>query len=340
MNKLKLGIFGCGKVTESLHLPVALQSNAFEVTCLVDTHFSRAEKLAQQYGISSVSNDYHKILNEVDAVILATPNHLHAPMTIDLLQRGVHVLVEKPMALVSSDCEKMVLAAKHSNCVLAVGLVRRFYAVSQFVKKIIDNRLLGDICDFDFQEGSIFSWKVTSDFMFRKEAGGGVLADTGIHTLDLLLWWLGDVNDVRYFDDFAGGVEADCRISLKLKNGASGIVELSRLRNMRNTYIITGERGTLEVGNRFNAEISLHLKGHAQVLKGSILTHGQPDRSMHEVFDKQLNDFAIAIKNGTQPFVSGDEGQRAVKLIDDCRSVRESLIYPWSVPVDHPEVCQ
>jgi len=56
-------------------------------------------------------------------------------------------------------------------------------------------------------------WKVASDFMFRKEAGGGVLADTGAHLLDLLLWWLGDYESVEYCDDAVGGVEADCELS-------------------------------------------------------------------------------------------------------------------------------
>lgn len=340
MNKMKLGIFGCGKVTESLHLPVALQSVDFDVACLVDAHLPRAKELASRYGIPLASNDYRKVLNRIEAVILATPNHLHAPMTIDLLKHGIHVLVEKPMALNSADCDAMLQAAKNNHRVLSVGLVRRFYSISQFVKQVIENRILGDICGFDFQEGGIFSWKVSSDFMFRKEAGGGVLADTGIHTLDLLLWWLGDAEIVHYLDDAAGGVEADCKIKLRLKNGASGIVELSRLRTMRNTYIIFGERGTLEIGNSFDAELSIGVKGLSQMVKGRILTDGQPDHSIHEVFEKQLNNFANAVKNGTEPLVSGGEGQRAVKLIEDCVKLREPLRYPWSVPVGNLEVCQ
>ena len=338
MKRIRIGVLGCGKVTESFHLPVVAQNNACALGCLVDAHLPRAEMLAGRHGIAQVFADYRKAIDHVDAVILATPNHLHAPMAIDLLQNGIHVLVEKPMALSAMDCEAMLKAEKASGRVLAIGLVRRFYAVSRFVKQAIDNGLLGKIIDFDFQEGGIFSWPVTTDFMFRKEAGGGVLADIGIHTLDLLLWWLGGVDSVAYVDDARGGVEADCRIHLKLIDGASGSVALSRLRKMRNTYIIVGERGTLEVGTSFDSQISLTLKGQSQLIKGAVMTDGQPDRSMHDVFQKQLNDFVKAINSGTQALVTGDEGSRAVKLIEACRNAREMLEYPWSLAARQSEV--
>ena len=71
----------------------------------------------------------------------------------------------------------------------------------------------------------MYSWPVASDFMFRKDAGGGVLADTGAHVLDTVLWWLGDWDKVEYHDDAHGGVEADCLLKLTMKSGAVGTVE-------------------------------------------------------------------------------------------------------------------
>src|SRR6266536_3703994 len=99
--------------------------------------------------------------------------------------------------------------------------------------------------------GFVYNWPVASGFFFSKEqAGGGVLVDTGSHMLDLLLWWLGDVIDVvEYRDDSLGGVEAECWLSLVLQTPTGpvqGNIILSRLRKLRNTARIVGERFTIE----------------------------------------------------------------------------------------------
>ena len=129
---------------------------------------------------------------------------------IDLLQNEIHVLVEKPMALNSGDCQAMIESAKNAGVVLAVGLVRRFYHLERFVKQVIDSMLLGKIIKFDLREGVVFGWPVVSDSIFSKHnSGGGVLIDIGVHVLDLLLWWFGNYETVEYYDDSMGGVEAE-----------------------------------------------------------------------------------------------------------------------------------
>jgi predicted dehydrogenase len=199
------------------------------------------------------------------------------------------------------------------------------------VKEILDAGVLGRITHVDMREGGVFGWKVASDFMFRRESGGGVLADIGIHTLDLLLWWLGDATDVAYRDDARGGVEADCELRLELASGASAVVELSRLRRMRNSYVVTGERGTLEIGIGVDPEIRIGTGSDVFSLQGNALRAGRRDGSLHAVFERQLADFVQAIESNAPPFVPGTEGARAVRLIEACRRVRELLVHPWSV---------
>jgi len=333
LDKLKLAILGCGAMTEGIHLPVTALSDQVEVTVLVDRSLPRAGELADKYGVPIVVDDYREIIGKADAAIVVLPNYLHAPVTIDLLQRGVHVLVEKPMALTTSECDKMMEATSDAGAVLAVGLIRRFFASSQYVRQVLEDRVLGDIISFDLRQGTIFSWPVASDFMFRKEAaGGGVLVDIGVHALDLLLWWLGDCDSVAYYDDAMGGVEADCELHLQLQCGVSGVVELSRTRNLRNSWIIQGERGTLEVETGFNPLIRLKTRSQGVFLIGHAMRGETVDETIRDVFCRQLDDFVDAIFNHREPLVPGQEGRRAVELVETCYALRQPLEQPWVLP--------
>lgn len=330
MSKLRMAIVGCGAIAKGIHVPVTVLLDQVEVTVLVDKFLPRAHDLADKYGVPVVVDDYRDVIGKVDAAIVSLPNHLHAPVTIDLLQHGIHVLVEKPMALKASECDRMIAAARDADAVLAVGMDCRFFAFSRFFKRFIEDQVLGKILSFDIREGSVYSWSVASDFIFRKEmAGGGVLTDVGIHCLDLLLWWLGDYESVEYYDDAMGGVEADCEVHLRLQCGVSGVIELSRIRDLRNSWIFRGERGTLEFGLGTDPLIRLKTKSNEVDLAGHARWGDMVDTRIQDVFRRQLDDFAEAICSHRVPFVPGEEGRRSVELIEACYAVRQPLKQPW-----------
>src|SRR5262249_54187194 len=105
---LRVALVGCGAIAKSLHLPVLAGHERIELVALVDRDVARAQEVARGYGIASVLADVGQIDPErVDAAIVATPPQHHAPATIDLLRRGMHVLVEKPMATSATDAEAM-----------------------------------------------------------------------------------------------------------------------------------------------------------------------------------------------------------------------------------------
>jgi len=332
---IKLAIIGCGAVTELSHLPAAAKVWNLQVTVLVDKNRSRAEALGRQYGVPHVAEDYTQVWDKVDAAIVALPHCLHAPVSIDLLAHGVHVLVEKPMALSGAECDAIIQAAEQGRTVLAVGLMRRFQRSAQFTKAILDTDWLGHIESFDVQEGFVYNWPVASDFFFRKEAaGGGVLIDTGAHTLDTLLWWLGDSASLEYFDDNYGGVEADCELRLVMKCGATGIVKLSRTHNLRGTAIIRGTRATLEVSLHSN-QVKLRPTGMAFDVVGHVLPdwpQAQREQSYVDLISAQLTDWLNAIRSGHSPAVPGVEGRRSVELIEACYAQRKPLVLPWMAP--------
>lgn len=270
-DKLRVGVIGCGAVAEIGHLP-ALRSNPdCTVTALIDKNVERLKELARIYKPEITDTDYRRCLRQIDAAVVALPHSLHAPVTAELLENGVHVLVDKPMAMTAAQCDQMIAAAERAQRLLAVGLMRRFIYAASLAKTLIDGGMLGPVESFDFAEGDIYNWPVTSDFFFKRQtAGGGVLLDTGAHTLDLLLWWLGPVDSYEYFDDCvaAQGVEADCRMELKMSSGAEGVIELSRTRNLRNTAIIRGELADMEVDLRKNW-LAVYPKGGPVICKGN-----------------------------------------------------------------------
>ncbi len=330
-----IAIIGCGAVTERGHLPATVKLDRGRVTLLVDKNRSRAEELAGRFNVPHVADDYTQVFDQIDAAIVALPHHLHAPVSIEFLKRGVHVLVEKPMALSVVECDAMIEAAQQSGATLAVGIMRRFLPSYQFVKAIVDTGFLGRIESFDIREGFVYKWPVASDFFFRKEtAGGGVLVDTGAYTMDTVNYWFGNCKSLEYLDDSRGGVEANCEIHLKMENGVEGYVELSRTRDLRNTAIIRGETGTIEVSVR-SSSISIHPDGLSGNVVGNVLeaqTTALKGESLVDLLEAEIEDWVEAITSKREPRVPGEEGRKSVALIEACYKNRKPLELPWLLP--------
>lgn len=334
---IRIAVIGCGAITERGHLPAVARIPNARVTLLVDRNRNRAEALAHQYAVPYVVEDYTQAWDKADAAVVALPHYLHAPVSIDLLTHGVHVLVEKPMALNAADCDAMIAASQQSGATLAVGIMRRFFASYQFIKSVvIGGNFIGKIKSFDIREGSVYNWPVTSDFFFRKDtAGGGVLIDTGAYTMDMVQWWFGDCNSVEYFDDNMGGIEANCEINLQMSNGIEGYVELSRMRKLRNTAIIQGDKGTIEVALH-SPQISLQMRGVNKKIIGQITEEANAisikGYSLINILTAELENWVQAIQKKQAPCVSGKDGRKSVVLIEECYKVRKSLKLPWFSP--------
>jgi predicted dehydrogenase len=287
-------------------------------------------------SVPKILTDYRDLLAlDIAAAIVALPNHLHARVSVDLLSSGIHLLVEKPMALSVAECDAMVKAAEAGRAVLAVGLPRRFLHAARFAKWAIRSGLLGKIVSFDIRDGYLFNWPLASDFFFKKEtAGGGVLIDTGAHTLDQLLWWLGDVESFEYYDDNSGGVESDCELHIALKSGAQGIVELSRTRTLRNTAVIRGERAEIEVGLIKNTLRLTFTGSPLQVVGQGALSDGLAGTQQNQVdlMVAEHDDFLQAIRTGRPPEVDAAEASRCIEWIQKCYQERRALRLPWMTP--------
>ena len=323
----RLAIVGCGAVVEQYYVP-ALRSLPWTPAVMVDRDLSRAELVGRGWQ-TAFATDHVDVIDSCDAAVVAVPNAYHTEVALDLIRSGKHVLVEKPLATTLSDCELLIREAEAHGVVLAVGLWRRFLESAMWIKGLLDSGDLGNDLHFEFSDGAIFSWPLASDSLWRKESvGGGVLMDLGVHTLDQVAWWFGDVAVRRYLDDAQGGVEADCHIEFQTTTGTSGIVELSRTRRLTNTVRITGSNGIIEA-NLWRNSVSASPRELLTVTYGGVNPLEFAKVAPTDMIAEQLVNWAECIADGSTPRVSGREGARSVALVEACYANRQQWDLPW-----------
>jgi predicted dehydrogenase len=334
-NAIHLGIVGCGAVAEVCHLPASQLSRDARIVALADANLARAESLSKRFDIEYWTDDYRQLFGRTEGVVISLPNYLHASVASEFLLQNAPVLVEKPLALTVKEAEKLIEISMGIGTLLQPGYMYRFCKGARLVKHAIDEGWLGPLQSFSLESGYVYSWPVASGFSFSsQQAGGGVLIDTGSHMLDLLLWWLGEIVNVEYRDDSAGGIEADCWLSLTLNSSGGpvrGEVSFSRLRQLSDTVRIVGERFTMEYDLRTPDKVRLcpSFRSETDVF---FVAHSDPekDQPWSAVYAEQLDAFAQAIASKSPPLVSAESVLPTVALIERCYEIRKPMELPWT----------
>ena len=317
-------------MTEKKYLPALRDAADLRVTALTDLDQARARRLADAFSIPITTTAAADLAGHADIAVVAVPHHLHATVAVDAMRAGLHVFVEKPLATNLRDVTLMLDASARYSRKIGVGLVRRQYASYRLVKNVLDQGWLGAIRSFDFREGGVYNWPVATMATFRRETAGGVLFDTGAHTLDLLLSWLGPFAEVKYLDDSRGGVEANCRLELTLQSGVRGLVELSRTRNLRNTFVIRGDRGEMEIGAGPRGPVTLRV-GEAELSAAPRDLGAPDDLSPLDLMRVQLQQFVKALKADEDLALFAEHTVEPIRLFDACKSEVQTLELPWEV---------
>jgi predicted dehydrogenase len=322
---VRVAIIGCGAVTEQLHIPPLLARDDCRVTVLVDRDPRRLDAVGRLVPDAKRAESYAAAIDDFDAAIIALPHNLHAPVAGELLRAGKSILVEKPMALSTTDCDAMIAAATKPWS-LTIGQMRRFCPAVAMARRLLESELIGTVQSVDVRDGVVFGWPLESDFQFRKEkAGGGVLVDTGAHALDMIIGWFGEPEAVSYADDTRGGVEADCVVELKLPGSVPCRVELSRTRNLRNSAVIRGTKGALDVAF-YDNKLTMLLDASPAF---QCMPAGPPGDIWREMFDLQLENWLDSIQTMHSPAVPGSEGRKVVALIENLYAIRTPLELHW-----------
>ncbi len=336
---LRIAILGCGAISELYYTPALREmcrAGTVEITAVFDPDARQTAKLQSHFPGSAPVNRFADLSRHpVDLGIVASPPRFHAEQAIALLEQGIPVLCEKPMAATLAEAEKMLEAvAKAPRPLLAVGLFRRFFAANRTIREIVQKQLLGPVRRFEISEGYPFDWPAQSASFFKKSGSqGGVLADLGVHVLDLLIWWFGMPDKVACEDDAMGGLEANCRLQLGFPGGITGTVRLSRDTPLPNRTFIECERGWLRCNAASADQLELGFDGVAHSLKGSLASFDSaPAPTYSQSFLNQLLNVAAAVRGEEPLFIPGDQGILSLRLIEQCSRERKLMPMPWLSP--------
>ncbi len=325
----RLGIVGSGKITADSHLPAAIRCPLIEVSALVDPEVERAAALARSAGIQArIAAAAREILDDVDGVLIATPNHTHAEIAIECINSGIPVLIEKPVSTTLESGQAIATAAAATNTTVAVGFCTRFTEKTALVSRLLETSYLGKIRSFDYQFGVIGGWESASGFTLDGEAtGGGVLVTTGTHFLERVIHWFGYPQGCELEDDAAGGPEANAVASFRY-GSFGGSARFSKTVRLTPGLVIESERGTLIVRDgepdvRFRSAEFPQVESILSNAAGPILP---TDRDM---FVLQLEDFVSACREARPPAVTLERGLEVVQLVEELYAARKPMKTDW-----------
>lgn len=275
MEKLRVGIIGCGGIANGKHMPNLAKVPQVEMVAFCDLIEDRAKEAAQKYGVpgSKTYVDYRDLLarDDIDVVHICTTNDAHAPITVDALKSGKHVMCEKPMAMDAAGAREMVAAYKESGKKLTIGYQGRFRPEAMHLKALADDGVFGDIYfakALAVRRRAVPTW---GSFLNKEKQGGGPLIDIGTHALDLTLWVMNNyepamaTGSVFYklgkkenaanawgpWDPKEFEVEDSAFGFIKMKNGATIILESSWALNT----LQIGESQTVICGTEAGADL-------------------------------------------------------------------------------------
>lgn len=195
---MRLGLIGCGSIG-ALRAQAIAQIPGFRLVAVADADAARAHAVVDRVG-AVVEADWRNLVRreDLDAVIVSTPPPLHAPMCIEALEAGRHVICEKPLARSPEEGRAIVEAAERAGRLLATGFNYRFYPAIVKARVILDSGRIGELDHIRSYTGHPGGREFTHPWVHEVDVmGGGALVDNGIHTIDLTRYFLGEVSEVK-----------------------------------------------------------------------------------------------------------------------------------------------
>jgi UDP-N-acetylglucosamine 3-dehydrogenase len=335
--KLKVGIVGCGGVTQQEHIPSYLKLNNVVLGAVCDQNKGLAQQIAAKYHIPGVYAELSEMLakEKLDIVDICVPPQIHAPLALEALQAGCNVLMEKPMALKVSDCDRMIEAAEREG--VKIGIVHNKLFESPFpeARKLVAEGVIGDFTGMRFLHCNPRESTIMRKDYWVHTLPGGLIGETVPHLVYLSMAFLNGIKNAdiyaQSFLEHAWAPFDEFRIELEGIKAMSSIY-LSYSGNHRDLYVdILGTEGMirLELASklmvhygrkesvrpipfaRYLSSISCQIIGGVAVNAFQLATGRL--KLGHEVL---IGKFIDSIINNHQPPVTGEEGREVVRVME------------------------
>lgn len=316
MDVLKWGIIGAGDIVRRRVAPAIVASPNCELTAISRSRAELAESFAKEFGVKRWYADWREMLadNEIDAVYIATPVYLHAEQTIAAAEAGKHVLCEKPMAMNTDECDRMIETCKTNGVKLGIAYYRRFYPVLERVRQLlasgeIGNTVLAQINAFEYVD--LAADDPRGWFLEKTKSGGGPMMDFGCHRLEVLTDLFGEARrstSITANVEFDREVEDTAAVLLQFASGPCATVTVTHAaREPQDTLDIFCTKGSLH--------ISVLNKGDLQIkIADTTRTESHPPAA--NVHQPLIADFAEAVLNHREPRVRGETGRMVADIVD------------------------
>jgi predicted dehydrogenase len=310
---LRVGVVGVG-VMGSNHARVFAGLPGTELVAVADPDRKQAEFVARTLGCGSVANVEELLDREVDAITIAAPTHLHRDIALMCIRRGVHVMVEKPIASSVDEGHQIIGAARHAGVTLMVGHVERFNPAVEAIKEAIRGE-------------DILSIAITRVGPFPPRMSNvGVVIDLAVHDIDLICWFT-DSDIIEVQPQLSSAVAEREDIALLQFRTASGVlahINTNWLTPFKARNVTVATRGKYVMGDLLTRQVTecfgfqpdgsysmRHLSvGHAEPLRAELLA------------------FVRAVRSGSTPAVTGDEAVASLEIATRCLAQRPVSIAP------------
>lgn len=315
---VRYAVVGLGHIAQTAVLPGMAQAKGSRIAALVSDDPVKLKSLARRYQVDHAMDydGYEALLTsgEIDAVYIALPNDLHYQYTVRALRHGIHVLVEKPMAITSPQCQEMIAAAEQTNALLMVAYRLHFERANLQAITIAREGRLGDLRFFH----STFSMQVTTgDIRTRSLAsGGGPLYDLGVYCINAARGLFQAeplaVSALASRPDDPRFTEVDEMVSVLLRFPQERLAAFTVSFGAANTaaYDLVGTLGHIRIdpAYEYSEELCQHI-----TIKGRTTIRRQP---VGDQFAAEIDYFSRCIRERRQPEPSGAEGLADVRVVE------------------------
>ncbi len=316
---IRVGVLGLGAIAQTAHLPVLSRMRGVQVAALCDNDAPKARSLAQRFGVRDTCTDIEELLEieGLDAIIVATPNHLHEIHVLSALKAGLQVLSERPLALTTRGVERIVAASEKAKRVVMVANNHRFRHDAQTLDAFLRGGELGKVVAVRAgayrRRTAVAPWRLR-----RPEAGGGAFLELGLPLLDLAGWLTDFPRVVRVSATMergrgANAVEESAIVFIECQGGFTVTLDA------RWNYIGDDERWWFEViGSAGSARLSplrITKEMHGNAVDVSPSGAAQRDTLFIQSYRSELAHFFAVVREET-PYEPPKDQIRVYKLLE------------------------